>query len=133
MPIPTNRCLNAVLESIAPPRIEPDDRRCQSCAWRTTCQGNALMVSGETEYEADESLSGLVREYVERSALKREAEDLMDETKEELKARLGDRGKVMAAGAKIQYYTITKKEYTVKAHEERALRVYPKKSTQEGK
>jgi CRISPR/Cas system-associated exonuclease Cas4 (RecB family) len=114
-------------EETAPPRLEPDDRRCQSCQWRLTCQGNALIVDAPAEYDPDESLASLVQEYVSRAALKKEAEELLDETKEELKHRLGERGKVAAAGAKIQYYTIHKKEYTVKAHDERALRVYPAK------
>jgi hypothetical protein len=118
---------------ISPPRLEPDDRRCQSCAWRTTCQGEALVISGEAEYEQDESLADLVREHQERAALKKEAVALYDETTEELKSRLGDRGKVAAAGAKIQFYTIHKKEYVVKAHDERPLKIYPRKSTQEGK
>ena len=52
---------------------------------------------------------------------------MLDETNEELKSRLGDRTMVTAAGAKIQYYEIEKKAYTVAAHKERALRVYPAK------
>ena len=43
----------------APPRLEPDDQRCQNCQWRTTCQGNSLITLGrQSEYEEDESLAG---------------------------------------------------------------------------
>lgn len=30
-------------ESKSPDRLEPDDKRCSSCEWRRTCQGNALI------------------------------------------------------------------------------------------
>lgn len=112
----------------APEPLDPEDRRCQTCEYRLSCQGNALVsVAKESEYQADESLRPLVLEFLERRALAKEADDLLDETKEAMKAALGDRGMVTAAGVKIQYYTITKKEYTVKQHEERPLRVYPAK------
>ena len=112
-----------------PEALSPDDRRCQSCCYRTSCQGNALADApiGDGDYEPDESLRPLVTEYLERKTLRDEAKELFDETAEELKTALGDRGKVTAAGAKIQFYKITKKEYVVKAHEERQLRVYEKK------
>lgn len=111
-----------------PDALEPDDRRCQDCGYRLTCHGNALVsIDKASDYERDESLAGLVAEFVERRAAAKIANDLLDETKEEMKTRLGDRGMVTAAGAKIQYYSITKEEFTVKKHEERALRVYPRK------
>lgn len=112
----------------APDRLEPDDRRCQTCQWRTTCQGDALVsIAPSSEYEVDDSLAPLVQEYIDRRALAKEADELLDETKEELKSRLGARGMVSAAGAKVQYYSIEKKAYSVPARTERALRVYPRK------
>lgn len=110
----------------APDRLDPEDRRCQSCSWRVTCQGEALAGAPvrDGDYEPDESLRPLVLEYIERRALRKEADELLSETKAELEQKLGDRGMVTAAGAKIQFYKFTKKEYTVKAHEERPLRVY---------
>ncbi len=112
-----------------PDALPPDDNRCQSCEYRTQCQGNALPGPDRgSGYEADESLRPLVLEYIERRALKKEATDLLDETKAELEYRMGERGMVTAAGAKIQFYKFTKKEYVVKAHEERPLRVYEAKA-----
>lgn len=111
-----------------PEALEPEDKRCQNCSWRLTCHGNAFIpTAADSEYETDESLAPLVREYIERRALVKEADELLDEVKSELQSKLGDRGKVTAAGAKIQYYQITKKEYVVKEHTERALRLYPAK------
>lgn len=112
----------------APEALEPDDRRCQECCYRTSCQGNALSPAAKTdEYVVDESLHGLVLEYLERRDLKKEAEALLDDTKSELQAKLGDRTMVRSAGCKVQFYSFTKKAYTVPQHDERPLRIYPPK------
>jgi hypothetical protein len=39
-------------------------------------------------------------------------------------AKMGDRTMVESGGAKIQYYTIHKKAYTVAERDERPLRIY---------
>ena len=120
----------AVKRGYAPDRLEPDDKRCASCSYRTTCQGEhiSLAAAGLTAkdgYEMDDSLLPLLIERAERAALKKEAEGLFEETNLELKEKMGDRKLVCTErGDKIQYYEIQKKEYVVKAHVERALRVY---------
>lgn len=108
-----------------PDALEPGDRRCQSCEFRVTCQGNALVeLAPESDYTPDESLRPLVSEFIERRALRKEAEDLFADAKSELESALGERTMIMAGGAKIQFYEFTKKEYVVKAHIERPLKVY---------
>lgn len=111
-----------------PDALEPDDKRCQDCSWRTTCHGNSLSApEAGSEYVQDESLAPLVLEFVERRALVKEADALLEETKAELQFRLGDRGMVTAAGAKIQFYKIKKKAYSVPESEYRSLRIYERK------
>jgi predicted phage-related endonuclease len=131
IPIMRERAVDAwrVIENgPLPERLDPDAHQCQRCPWREQCQGAALMEAAKVSgYEPDESLRPLVLEYVERRALRKEAADLLEETKEELMQRLGDRTMVESAGAKIQYYAFTKKQYVVKEHVERPLRIYPKK------
>lgn len=93
-------------ESAIPPRLSPDDRRCQKCAWRQTCQGEALLQIAQAagdKAEIDESLRPLRSEYIERKALAEEAEGLLEETKEELKSKLGDRVVVRVGGSNIYY------------------------------
>jgi predicted phage-related endonuclease len=108
-----------------PDALEPDDRRCQNCQYRTKCQGEALQPAlASSDYEADDSLSSLVQEYSERRELLKQAEELLDEVKQELMAKMGDRTMVESGGAKIQYYTIHKKAYTVAERDERPLRIY---------
>jgi hypothetical protein len=71
-----------------------------------TCQGEhllgAIRLAGE-KIETDESLRPLRTEFLERKALADEADSLLDETKEELKTRLGDRGAVYVAGRPIYF------------------------------
>lgn len=112
----------------APAKLDPDDKRCQQCGYRERCHGDGFIgIAPPPEYEQDDSLAPLVAEYLERRALRKEASELFDETKEELATRMGQRGKVMAAGSKIQHYSFIKKEYVVPQHEETPLRVYPPK------
>lgn len=114
-----------VLNGPMPEALEPDDRRCQACEFRVTCQGNALVdLAPESDYTPDESLRPLVSEFIERRALRKEASELFEETKAELESALGERTMIMAGGVKIQFYEFTKKEYVVKAHVERPLKVY---------
>lgn len=90
----------------APDRLSPDDPRCHRCEWRDKCQGNALMAIAKADNgdipEANDLLP-LYQEYKERVALVDQAEDLLAETKEELKTRLGDRPAVSVNGRKIYY------------------------------
>lgn len=112
----------------APAKLDPDDKRCQQCGYRERCHGDGFIgIAAPPEYEQDDSLAPLVAEYLERRALRKEASELFDETKEELAARMGQRGKVMAGGNKIQHYSFIKKEYVVPQHQETPLRVYPPK------
>ncbi len=111
-----------------PDALEPDDRRCQQCEFRVTCQGSALVeLAPESDYTPDESLRPLVQEFIERRDLRKEASELFEETKAELECALGDRTMVSSGGAKIQFYEFTKKQYVVPEHKERPLRLYPAK------
>ena len=93
----------SVLNNDPPERLDPDDKRCQTCRWRRTCQGNALMESSTSEIEQADDLRGLLVEYDERKSLADEAEDLLDETKECLRTALGDRQAVEVLGRKVYY------------------------------
>jgi predicted phage-related endonuclease len=87
----------------APDALEPDDKRCQRCEFRKTCQGNALIHVDDGEIKQDESLRPLVDEYLERKALLAQAEELVDESGEELRAKLGDRQAVAVGDRKIYF------------------------------
>lgn len=89
----------------APERLEPADKRCADCPWRTTCQGQLLldMLPEPDEYAAvpfDSSLDEITDRYFERQQLAKQAEELFDEAKAELKAAMGDRQLARCDGVK---------------------------------
>jgi putative phage-type endonuclease len=106
-------------------KLSPDDLRCHNCSYRFHCHGSGPVFRNETsEYLPGPDVTDLTREYMERKALEKEAKALVEEARQELETKLGDRTMVDAGCARIQFYSIRKKEYTVKAHTERPLRIY---------
>jgi predicted phage-related endonuclease len=87
-----------VQTGVMPNRLEPDDPRCQRCEYRRSCQGNALI-----QIELQRTLGPLVRELKERQVLLDQASELVEESKEELKTKLGDRQAVIVNGSTIYY------------------------------
>jgi putative phage-type endonuclease len=87
----------------APDALEPDDPRCSKCAWRRTCQGNALIQVTTGDMPQAEHLRPLLAEFDERKALFEQAEELLEETKEEFKTELGDQQAVMIGERKVYY------------------------------
>ena len=70
----------------------------------------------------DNSILPLLIERAERSELRKQANDLFEETNETLKSVLGDRKLVCTEeGHKVQFYGFVKKAYTVPEHEEKPL------------
>lgn len=87
-----------------PDRLEPDDRRCQKCEYRVTCQGNALVqLEGDGEVVPAPDLLPLVSEKIDRDALYDQALALCNETDEELRSALGDRQAVVVGDAKLYH------------------------------
>lgn len=112
-----------------PDALEPDDPRCGKCEYRVQCQGNALIQIETGEMPQVQELAPLVEEYIQRQAIFAEAEALVEETKEELKTRLGDRQAVYAGERKVYFRpqagrTTYKSEELLKAY--RAARDYIK-------
>lgn len=133
---------NKVLEATEPSRLDPTDRRCGICTHRTTCQGEALpsIAQDKTILQSDPSLAGLVNEYFKAKEIASEAEDYLEETKEEIRLAMGERVAIETAGAKIYYKPITSYRWDTKTLEtkhpelvqefskktvSRPLRVYP--------
>lgn len=92
----------------APARLEPDDKRCGTCQWRKTCQGQALMHSTDKDHLPQaEDIRPLLIEYDQVSAKFCEklsdgsrgtADDLrLEEIKQQIKAVLDRRYAVAVA------------------------------------
>lgn len=86
-----------------PDALEPDDRRCQKCEFRVTCQGDSLITIDvqEGDYERDDSLIPVIADYRECQGLVEKAEDLLGQRREELEALLGERQAVVAGDVKV--------------------------------
>jgi predicted phage-related endonuclease len=105
-------------EGAMPRRLDVSDPRCQKCAWRVTCQGDYLRsLVGAGRMEADESLRSVRAEYLERKALVKEAEVLLEETRDQLETRLGDRTAVWVAGHPIYFKPQTSMRWDTKSLE----------------
>lgn len=100
-----------------PERLDIEDRRCQRCEYRLQCQGAALVESygGDADLERDETMRPLIAEYAERAAIADEADGLLDETKEAIRAAMGSRGAVEAGGFRIYYRPQTSMRWDSKA------------------
>lgn len=93
----------------APDRLEATDRRCQSCPFRLTCQGDNLMKLLEGAQDTagdipqDASLSPLVEQIHEAEVVADEATGEVERLKTQLKAALADRPAVDTVGARIYF------------------------------
>lgn len=86
-----------------PPRLEPDDPRCQRCEFRTTCQGNALIQIDTGDAVPRHDLQPVLQQFDERKKLFDMAEELLDETKDELRDALGDTQAAMVGKRKVYF------------------------------
>jgi predicted phage-related endonuclease len=86
-----------------PDRLPVSDKRCQSCEWRHSCQGVALLESVDADDTDAEipALADLAQEYLQLREVRDEAEDAMDSVKAEAMGLLGDRAGAMAPGFRV--------------------------------
>lgn len=114
---------SAVENGPFPGRLMPDSKACKRCPWRWTCHGEALFATSgaakdepvEREVISDESMVELVREAYEIKDLVAEANERLDEIKDQVKARLGGPKKVAIDGHAINWITYSKKQFQTAA------------------
>ena len=88
----------------APAPLPPDDKRCVSCQWRIKCQGAALMPKLSKEETAAPEVFPLYKTYQQQSELVKEAEELLEETKQLIKDGMGERQAVRMPNGKPIYW-----------------------------
>lgn len=102
-----------VQKAIEPDRLPIADKRCQTCHWRITCQGITLELPiGEAVARPD--LENLVQDYAQARTILNEAEEYFEETKNGLKAKLGDTQVADVAGTTIYYKQIESERWNLK-------------------
>lgn len=98
----------------APEKLKPEDRRCQSCPFRTQCQGEAL-YGGTSVDSADvpvlNELAPLCRELQELQQLESEAGELVSAKKEAIKTLMGELALADTEGFRVLYRTQKGSEY----------------------
>lgn len=139
----------------APERLDPKDKRCATCVYRTSCQGAALYEGGKDDEDAGDVMTGYelgsvataaleaaVARYWELKPLLDEAEEMIEAAKAAIKEAIGDvHNPVDVRGARIYFRPQTsnrvdtallKKKYAdvyqacVKPGVSRPLRIYPR-------
>jgi len=105
-----------VLGGEEPDRLPASDKRCASCEFRRSCQGEHMVAlmkeSGAVVF--DESLSGLLQEFLEMRDIADAAEGELDLLKDAIRAKLGDRQAVEANGARVYYRPYEKSALSTK-------------------
>lgn len=90
-----------------PDRLDPGDKRCQTCIYRSTCQGEALLASvkdgGDGEIEIDANLDKHVQSLVRFEEVLAESTDLVNQEKAVIKKKLGDRTVVECTGYRLYF------------------------------
>lgn len=115
-----------------PERLPPNDERCASCEYRTTCQGQRLLdlaaeSGGEVPFvDMGEEFDRLLSQYREAQELKDAAEADEKRLKDRIKELLGDRQVVEVPGWRVYFRAYERKPHTVKGGVVRSLRIYPK-------
>jgi len=117
-----NHFWTAVEWGPAPPQLDSKDKRCQSCEFRYTCQGEALFdydvhADKDVEEIEDTELAQLVDQREEIRAIKDDAEDAIEGLNSRIKTKLGGVRKVSCCGHKIYY-----SQYVTKRLDTKALR-----------
>ena len=97
---------NAVQSRIAPDRLESDSPQCQNCAWRKSCQGEALLkgadlVTGEIPFRPE--LVQLLDEYVELKQITEEADSLLEGCKDRIRDAMGADDVAEAPGFRLYH------------------------------
>lgn len=112
----------------APDRLDPKDKRCGRCEYRTTCQGGALLskYDPDEKVEDDNSLFSVISQINEAQQIYDEAKSLLDDRKKELKDKMGDRGIVQGTGFKVYYKPVISKRVNTRKLKSENPDVYEK-------
>lgn len=107
-----------VQKAIEPERLLLTDKRCQSCNWRVICQG--IFQEHEQSFWDKElatprpDLESLVQDYARARTIFNEAEEYFEETKNNLKANLGDTQIADVMGIKVYYQQFEQSRWDLK-------------------
>lgn len=137
-----NQYVNGEVVEVPEPRLEPSDRRCQTCPWRKTCQGLGAVPTMLTEQEMVEltdkpfdqapELASAASVFLQLQREKREVEAMYDEAKAKLMAAVGER-RVDTGLARVwvSVSVSNRKAQPARTQTSRTLRVVPTRPEEE--
>lgn len=111
-------------------RLDPGDRRCQTCPWRTRCQGAKLIDLGEGDPGeiplVEDFPPEVLNDYWESLTLYQEAEKLLDGAKDRIKAQLRTLKleAVQAPGTRIYWRQVNRRTVDTKKLKAKYAAVY---------
>jgi predicted phage-related endonuclease len=115
-----------------PDRLDPKDKRCARCPYRTSCQGAALLNqvsenSGDVEF--DDTLTPVVQDLVELETIATDVSGRIDEKKNKIKELIGDRPIVDCTGYRLHYRPIESKRVNTRRLKSEEPDVYERYAT----
>lgn len=116
----------------SPERLDPKDKRCSRCPYRTSCQGAALL--GQVEYnggdiEFDDTLTPMVQELVELELAAAEIGVRVNDKKTIIKEKIGDRPVVDCTGYRLHFRPIESKRINARRLKSEEPGIYEKYAT----
>ena len=116
----------------SPDRLDPKDKRCSRCPYRTSCQGAALLNlvkedTGDVDYEP--LISPMIREVVELETMVTDLNDRLNIKRDKIKEIIGDRPVVDCDGYRIHYKPIKSKRINTKRLKSEEPDMYEKYAT----
>jgi len=119
--------MREVQEGPAPFKLMSSDKRCQTCEFRWTCHGEALVdatIASETEEIEDPYLAGLVTDRDSLQEMTKENEELLDENTRKIKEHLGQQRKVKVGDRPIIWKMASRKVLDTKKLQAEKPEVY---------
>ena len=115
----------------SPERLDPKDKRCARCPYRTSCQGAALLntVKDTGDIPFEDTITPVVQELVDLETSAAEIKVLIDDKKEIIKDMIGDRPVVDCAGYRLHYKPIESKRINTKKLKVEDPDIYEKYAT----
>lgn len=116
---------------LIPDKLPVDDRRCQTCNWRISCQGILLTLPANADAVPRPDLAWLIEEYHLAKSILDDAEAFADDIKNQIKEKLGDTQIAETETAKIYYKQIESWRWNVhklEADHPELIQAYKQKS-----
>jgi predicted phage-related endonuclease len=114
-----------IKDNIMPDRLNPSDKRCKTCMYRTTCQGEHLLDTVQYNgLEKDDSLSGLFNEYGDIKQIMNDGSVMLKKIRDKIMIALGDRAEVQSSNFIATYKPMISRRLNTKLLKQEKPEIY---------